>query len=173
MASSTFAMVMANLVVHSSIRVHPAPISLRPPSTRMCRVRMASPAPPNEPRPDEDEDFDSTPRIGGASARQQPDVPPQLARSRALVNEGLEGFPRRAAELLYLGSTFWLGWPALIVFSLSLAASVGLYASLGDRFVHGGTPAGRRMMLPVNEASHVPLGWRPDDGDDLTALRDE
>jgi len=139
----------------------------------MCRVRMASPAPPNEPRPDEDEDFDSTPRIGGASARQQPDVPPQLARSRALVNEGLEGFPRRAAELLYLGSTFWLGWPALIVFSLSLAASVGLYASLGDRFVHGGTPAGRRMMLPVNEASHVPLGWRPDDGDDLTALRDE
>lgn len=112
------------------------------------RVRRASFAMSTPPSPFDDDDDDDdanpgTPRTTGGF-RRVPEVPPQLARSRALVNEGLDGFPNRVAQLLFLGSTFWLGIPALIVFVLSLGASATLYSQLGPRFVHGGTPAGRR-----------------------------
>lgn len=127
---------------------------------------------------DDDDDDDEwkreTPRTAGSSgsSRPVPDVPPQLARSRALVNEGLEGFPNRVGQLLFLGSTFWLGIPALIVFVLSLGASATLYSQLGDRFVHGGTPAGRRPRFTAEQLSTLgttrqldalePSAWAPD-----------
>lgn len=67
------------------------------------------------------------------------EVPPQLARSRALNSEGLEGFLPRASELLKLGLTFFLAFlPFIAVVSLGFFAIYGVF---GDSFVHGGTPA--------------------------------
>jgi hypothetical protein len=124
-------------------------------------------SPPGDDDDDDDDDDNqlggTTPRMAG-SFRPMPDVPPQLARSRALVNEGLEGFPNRVAQLLFLGSTFWLGIPALIVLLVSLGASAALYSQLGDRFVHGGTPAGRRPGFAAQDPSALdPSAWAPDE----------
>lgn len=79
------------------------------------------------------------PGFRGASPEVDFDTPPQLARSRALNSEGLEGFIPRASELLKLGLSFWLAFlPFILVIAL---ATGGIYAVFGDTFVHGGTPA--------------------------------
>lgn len=88
--------------------------------------------------------------------RPSTDVPPQLARSRALASEGLEGLPSRASQLLQLGATFWIGPVAALVFAVSLAAFAALYLSLGDRFLHGGRPAGRAPAGLYTDASEQP-----------------
>lgn len=122
---------------------------------RAAHVRMADPTPP---RDGPDDTMPRTQSSWGAA----PDVPPQLARSRALASEGLEGLPKRASQLLILGATFWLGLPALVALLVSLGVSASLYSSLGERFIHGGTPAGRRGSLtaPAPDASQ-PLGTPP------------
>jgi hypothetical protein len=114
---------------------------------------------------DDDDDVNSTPRIG-RSQRPVPDVPPQLARSRALANEGLDGFPNRVGQLLYLGATFWVGLPAVLAVLVSLGASLALYSNLGDRFIHGGAPSGLRRVQPDAESVHAQDasdsgGWAP------------
>lgn len=92
-------------------------------------------------RPLASEPPDDVPRIAPKGPT-GPDVPPQLARSRALVNEGLEGLPSRAGALLQLGATFWLGLPVLFAVPVVVLAVALLYANLGTRFIHGGRPAG-------------------------------
>mmetsp|Transcript_15824 Transcript_15824/g.34307 ORF Transcript_15824/g.34307 Transcript_15824/m.34307 type:complete len:216 (+) Transcript_15824:159-806(+) len=64
----------------------------------------------------------------------------QLARSRALQSEGLEGFPARAAELLKLGTSFFLSFGPLV--GVTIAAVVGTYLIFGSDFVHGGSARG-------------------------------
>ena len=60
----------------------------------------------------------------------------QLKRSRALQNEGLEGFPTRAGELLKLGFTSFISFgPLIAVFSVLFVAS---YLLFGSDFIHGG-----------------------------------
>lgn len=139
------------------------------------RRSRASPTLSTPPLDDDDDDGDetnrATPRTTGSS--RTPDVPPQLARSRALVNEGLDGFPNRVAALLYLGSTFWLGVPALIALLVSFGGAATLYAQLGERFVHGGTPAARRPRVAAQELfapgttrqldALDPSAWAPDE----------
>ncbi|KAL4458760.1 hypothetical protein ABPG75_013625 [Micractinium tetrahymenae] len=67
------------------------------------------------------------------------EVPPQLAKSRALNSEGLEGFLPRAWELLKLGGSFFLAFsPFILAVSLTFGA---IYFVFGDAFVHGGSPA--------------------------------
>ena len=56
----------------------------------------------------------------------KPLTPPQLAKSRALAYEGLEGLLPRAKELVKLGGSFFLGFGPLIL--LLLALSAGTYA---------------------------------------------
>ena len=59
----------------------------------------------------------------------------QLRKSRALQNEGLEGFPR-AGELLKLGFTSFISFgPLIAVFSVLF---VGTYLLMGSDFIHGG-----------------------------------
>eukprot|EP00303_Exanthemachrysis_gayraliae_P007232 CAMPEP_0205998660 /NCGR_PEP_ID=MMETSP1464-20131121/368_1 /ASSEMBLY_ACC=CAM_ASM_001124 /TAXON_ID=119497 /ORGANISM="Exanthemachrysis gayraliae, Strain RCC1523" /LENGTH=130 /DNA_ID=CAMNT_0053371811 /DNA_START=20 /DNA_END=412 /DNA_ORIENTATION=+ len=84
---------------------------------------------------------DEVPQLASTPRPAPEPVPPQLARSRALASEGLEGLPARASQLLQLGATFWLGLPALAAIIASLALVGSLYATLGDRFIHAGTPA--------------------------------
>jgi hypothetical protein len=60
----------------------------------------------------------------------------QLRKSRALQNEGLEGFPTRAGELLKLGFTSFISFgPLIAVFSVLF---VGTYVLMGSDFIHGG-----------------------------------
>ena len=60
----------------------------------------------------------------------------QLKKSRALQNEGLEGFPTRAGELLKLGFTSFISFgPLIAVFSVLF---VGTYLLMGSDFIHGG-----------------------------------
>ena len=61
----------------------------------------------------------------GAEAA-KPLTPPQLAKSRALAYEGLEGLLPRAKELVKLGGSFFLGFGPLIL--LLLVLSAGTYA---------------------------------------------
>jgi len=64
----------------------------------------------------------------------------QLRRSRALQNEGLEGFPTRAGELLKLGFVSFISFgPLIAVFSVLF---VGTYVLLGSDFIHGGDAYG-------------------------------
>ncbi|XP_066335739.1 uncharacterized protein [Miscanthus floridulus] len=58
----------------------------------------------------------------------------QRERSMALNSEGLEGLVPRAKLLLSLGSTFFLAFGPLILFTVSLFA--GLYVYFGPSFVH-------------------------------------
>jgi|Transcript_12497 hypothetical protein len=61
---------------------------------------------------------------------------PQLKKSRELQNEGLEGFPTRAGELLKLGFNSFIGFgPLIAVFSVLF---VGTYVLMGSDFIHGG-----------------------------------
>eukprot|EP00976_Prorocentrum_cordatum_P078220 1183014-Prorocentrum_minimum.AAC.2 len=64
----------------------------------------------------------------------------QLARSRALQSEGLEGFPARAAELLKLGSSFFLAFAPLV--GVTVATVLVTYLIFGSDFVHGGSARG-------------------------------
>lgn len=58
------------------------------------------------------------------------EVPPQLARSRALNSEGLEGLIPRATELIKLGGAFFLAFgPFIIAVALSFTA---IYAVSGN-----------------------------------------
>lgn len=60
----------------------------------------------------------------------------QLKKSRALQNEGLEGFPTRAGELLKLGFSSFISFgPLIAVFSVLF---VGTYLLMGSDFIHGG-----------------------------------
>ena len=56
----------------------------------------------------------------------QPLTTPQLAKSRALAYEGLEGLLPRAKELVKLGGSFFLGFGPLILLLVGLSA--GTYA---------------------------------------------
>lgn len=85
------------------------------------RQQRAGPRPPPSFRADDEE------------------VPPQLAKSRALNSEGLEGFLPRAWELLKLGGSFFLAFAPFII-AVALAFSA-IYFVFGDAFVHGGSPA--------------------------------
>lgn len=79
------------------------------------------------------------PGFRGAPSEDDYDVPPQLARSRALQSEGLEGLIPRGSELLKLGLSFFLAFiPFILVISLAFG---GIYAVFGDSFVHGGAPS--------------------------------
>ncbi|KAJ1627831.1 hypothetical protein T492DRAFT_1022092 [Pavlovales sp. CCMP2436] len=140
----------------------------RPSALRSPAHPTMSSTPPDE--DDADEENNSLPRMTPAP-RLVPDVPPQLARSRALANEGLDGFPNKVKDLLILGGTFWLGIPALVALLVSVGGSAALYGNLGDRFIHGGTPAGRRGNLeiefglpPMDTRSGVPPGGVEDEG---------
>ena len=64
----------------------------------------------------------------------------QLKRSRALQNEGLEGFPTRAGELLKLGFTSFISFGPLI--TVLSVVFVGTYLFLGSDFIHGGDSYG-------------------------------
>jgi hypothetical protein len=60
----------------------------------------------------------------------------QLKKSRALQNEGLEGFPTRAGELLKLGFTSFISFgPLIAVFSVLFVCT---YLLMGSDFIHGG-----------------------------------
>ncbi|KAL4435868.1 hypothetical protein ABPG77_000630 [Micractinium sp. CCAP 211/92] len=96
-----------------------SPFDQQPAGDRQQQQR-GGPRPPPSFRPDDDE------------------VPPQLAKSRALNSEGLEGFLPRAWELLKLGGSFFLAFaPFILAVSLAFAA---IYFVFGDAFVHGGSP---------------------------------
>jgi len=62
----------------------------------------------------------------------------QLARSRALQSEGLEGLIPRASQLVALGGSFFLAFGPFIV--AVLAVTGGVYLYWGDTFIHGGRP---------------------------------
>eukprot|EP00238_Polyblepharides_amylifera_P007567 CAMPEP_0196592684 /NCGR_PEP_ID=MMETSP1081-20130531/73487_1 /TAXON_ID=36882 /ORGANISM="Pyramimonas amylifera, Strain CCMP720" /LENGTH=205 /DNA_ID=CAMNT_0041916445 /DNA_START=160 /DNA_END=777 /DNA_ORIENTATION=- len=64
----------------------------------------------------------------------------QLAKSRLLNAEGIEGLPTRAGELLKLGSSFFLGFGPLVL--LTIAAVVATYVAFGDDFIHQGSAIG-------------------------------
>lgn len=65
----------------------------------------------------------------------------QLARSRALQSEGLEGLIPRARALLTLGTTFFLSFGPLI--AAVIVFTGGIFVFFGDAFVHGGRPGDR------------------------------
>lgn len=73
-------------------------------------------------------------------ATQPSNADDQLARSRALQSEGLEGFPARAAELLKLGSSFFLSFAPLV--GATVGAVLVTYLIFGSDFVHGGSARG-------------------------------
>mmetsp|Transcript_24708 Transcript_24708/g.80813 ORF Transcript_24708/g.80813 Transcript_24708/m.80813 type:complete len:225 (+) Transcript_24708:19-693(+) len=61
----------------------------------------------------------------------------QLARSRALQSEGIEGLIPRATELIKLGGASFLSFfPLIAVFSILFT---GTYLLFGSEFVHGGS----------------------------------
>jgi hypothetical protein len=64
----------------------------------------------------------------------------QLSRSRALNSEGLEGLPARGAELLKLGSSFFLAFAPLV--GATVAAVIATYFIFGSDFVHTGSSRG-------------------------------
>lgn len=63
----------------------------------------------------------------------------QLARSRRLGSEGLDGLIPRGSQLLTLGATSFLAFGPFILFVLVSFGAV--YLAFGDFFVHSGTPA--------------------------------
>ncbi len=63
----------------------------------------------------------------------------QLARSRRIGSEGLDGLIPRGSQLLTLGATSFLAFGPFILFVLISFGAV--YMAFGDFFVHSGTPA--------------------------------
>lgn len=63
----------------------------------------------------------------------------QLARSRRIGSEGLDGLIPRGSQLLTLGATSFLAFGPFILFVLVSFGAV--YMVFGDFFVHSGTPA--------------------------------
>jgi hypothetical protein len=63
----------------------------------------------------------------------------QLARSRRIGSEGLDGLIPRGSQLLTLGATSFLAFGPFILFVLLSFGAV--YMAFGDFFVHSGTPA--------------------------------
>ncbi|KAK9822666.1 hypothetical protein WJX81_006478 [Elliptochloris bilobata] len=82
----------------------------------------------------------------------QPLTPPQLAKSRALACEGLEGLLPRAQELVKLGGSFFLGFGPLILLLVLLSA--GTYAVLGNSFIHGGRSSYTPRVDPYELLAH-------------------
>lgn len=82
-----------------------------------------------------DDDLSSAPRFAKDDGARGVETE-QLKRSRALQNEGLEGFPTRAGELVKLGFTSFISFgPLIAIFSVLF---VGTYLFLGSDFIHGG-----------------------------------
>ena len=80
------------------------------------------------------DDLSSAPRFAKDDGARGVETP-QLKKSRELQNEGLEGFPTRAGELLKLGLASFLSFgPLIAVFSVLF---VGTYLFLGSDFIHG------------------------------------
>jgi hypothetical protein len=84
---------------------------------------------------------ESVPPAPAWASSDDPDAPlppPQLAASRALVNEGLSGLIPRARALLTLGFSFSAAFAGLA--ALAAGAFALLAVSFGPAFVHGGSP---------------------------------
>ena len=71
----------------------------------------------------------------------------QLARSRALQSEGLEGFPARATELLKTGFAVFLGFGPFVA-AISVVFCV-TYFLFGSDFIHGGEGYGAPAFVPA------------------------
>lgn len=81
------------------------------------------------------------------SAPRRADESDQLARSRALQSEGLEGFPARATELLKTGFAVFLGFgPFVAAISVVFCATYFLF---GSDFIHGGEGYGAPAFVPA------------------------
>jgi len=71
----------------------------------------------------------------------------QLARSRALQGEGLEGLPGRASELLKLGFTSFIGFsPFITAISILFCLTYFLF---GSDFIHNGDGYGSPAFVPA------------------------
>lgn len=109
-------------------------------SEEEAAARAAAPRSPFDQEPAGSRQQSRTgPRPPPSFRADEDEVPPQLAKSRALNSEGLEGFLPRAWELLKLGGSFFLAFAPFIL-AVSLAFSA-IYFVFGDAFVHGGSPA--------------------------------
>jgi hypothetical protein len=73
----------------------------------------------------------------------------QLARSRALQGEGLEGLPGRASELLKLGFTSFIGFsPFITAISILFCLT---YLLFGSDFIHNGDGYGSPAFVPAEQ----------------------
>mmetsp|Transcript_18804 Transcript_18804/g.32087 ORF Transcript_18804/g.32087 Transcript_18804/m.32087 type:complete len:202 (+) Transcript_18804:55-660(+) len=70
----------------------------------------------------------------------------QRQRSLSMVNEGLEGLPGRASQLIQLGGSIFLAFlPFMLAFSLLFS---GVYWVFGDTFLHTGAErSGQRTYI--------------------------
>jgi len=96
----------------------------------------------------DDGDAPKPPRFApNPSARRRAREDDQLARSRALQSEGLEGFPARATELLKTGFAVFLGFGPFVA-AISVVFCV-TYLVFGSDFIHAGEGYGAPAFVPA------------------------